>query len=86
MFPKIENKDDKEWVINLLRQKGVLVVYGSEFGTPEHFRIVFLPPIKLLEEGQVYLNVVKKEIIPESARFILLTLHIIIDNSTIYGG
>ena len=51
MFPKIENKDDKEWVVNLLRRKGVLVVYGSGFGTPEHFRIVFLPPISILEEA-----------------------------------
>ena len=51
MFPKIENKDDKTWVINLLRQQGVLVVYGSGFGTPEHFRIVFLPPKKILEEA-----------------------------------
>ncbi|MFX1520886.1 MAG: aminotransferase class I/II-fold pyridoxal phosphate-dependent enzyme [Promethearchaeota archaeon] len=51
MFPKIENKDDKEWVVNLLRRKGVLVVYGSGFGTPEHFRIVFLPPKDVLEEA-----------------------------------
>ncbi len=51
MFPKIEGKDDKEWVINLLRQKGVLVVYGSGFGTSEHFRIVLLPPKNVLEEA-----------------------------------
>ncbi|MHA2061866.1 MAG: aminotransferase class I/II-fold pyridoxal phosphate-dependent enzyme [Candidatus Sifarchaeia archaeon] len=51
MFPKIKNKDDKEWVVNLLRRKGVLVVYGSGFGTPEHFRIVFLPSISILEEA-----------------------------------
>ena len=51
MFPKIENKDDKEWMVNLLKQKGVLVVHGSGFGTPEHFRIVFLPPKNVLEEA-----------------------------------
>ncbi|MFX0064955.1 MAG: aminotransferase class I/II-fold pyridoxal phosphate-dependent enzyme [Candidatus Hermodarchaeota archaeon] len=51
MFPRIEGKDDKEWVINLLRQKGVLVVYGSGFGTAEHFRIVLLPPKNVLEEA-----------------------------------
>jgi len=35
-FPKIENnpfKSDKEFVLNLLKSKGVLAVHGSGFGT-----------------------------------------------------
>ncbi|MFX0090509.1 MAG: aminotransferase class I/II-fold pyridoxal phosphate-dependent enzyme [Candidatus Hodarchaeota archaeon] len=51
MFPKIEGKNDVEWVINLLKQKEVLVVYGSGFGKSEHFRIVLLPPKDTLEEA-----------------------------------
>ncbi|MAG18417.1 MAG: aminotransferase [Candidatus Diapherotrites archaeon] len=52
-FPKIDLpvKSDKEFVLSLLREKGVLVVYGSGFGQKEgtnHFRIVFLPPEETL--------------------------------------
>ncbi|MBI2597917.1 MAG: aminotransferase class I/II-fold pyridoxal phosphate-dependent enzyme [Candidatus Diapherotrites archaeon] len=39
-------KSDKEFVLELLRQKGVLVVYGEGFGQKSgthHFRTVFLP-------------------------------------------
>ena len=54
-FPKIENnkyKTDKEFVLELLRSKGVLAVHGSGFGTKYgsgHFRIVFLPDIQYLD-------------------------------------
>ena len=54
-FPKIENKkysSDKEFVIDLLKSKGVLTVHGSGFGTQYgsgHFRMVFLPEINVLE-------------------------------------
>ena len=54
-FPKIENKkysSDKEFVIDLLKSKGVLTVHGSGFGTQYgsgHFRMVFLPEINILE-------------------------------------
>ena len=48
-FPKIqlpEGISDKEYVLELLEETGVLVVFGSGFGQKEgtnHFRIVFLP-------------------------------------------
>ncbi len=54
-FPKIENnkfKSDKEFVIELLKSKGVLTVHGSGFGVQYgtgHFRMVFLPEIPVLE-------------------------------------
>ena len=56
-FPKIVNnryKSDKEFVIELLKTKGVLVVHGSGFGSTYgkgHFRLVFLPAISVLEES-----------------------------------
>jgi alanine-synthesizing transaminase len=48
-FPKIQlpaGVTDKEYVLELLKETGVLVVFGSGFGQKEgthHFRIVFLP-------------------------------------------
>ena len=56
-FPKIENnkyKSDKEFVLDLLKSKGVLTVHGSGFGTQYgsgHFRMVFLPEINVLENA-----------------------------------
>ena len=56
-FPKIEqNKfnSDKEFVLELLRQKGVLTVHGSGFGEQYgsgHFRIVYLPKMEILESA-----------------------------------
>jgi aspartate/methionine/tyrosine aminotransferase len=56
-FPKIENnkyKSDKEFVLELLKSKGVLTVHGSGFGTKYgsgHFRMVFLPEINVLENA-----------------------------------
>ncbi|MBI3641346.1 MAG: aminotransferase class I/II-fold pyridoxal phosphate-dependent enzyme [Thaumarchaeota archaeon] len=56
-FPKIENnkyKSDKEFVLELLKSKGVLTVHGSGFGTKygsDHFRMVFLPEINVLEKA-----------------------------------
>ena len=56
-FPKIENnkyKSDKEFVLDLLKSKGVLTVHGSGFGTKYgsgHFRMVFLPEINVLEQA-----------------------------------
>jgi len=55
VFPKIEQNKfdtDKDFVINLLNSKGVLTVHGSGFGTKYgsgHFRLVFLPDIKILD-------------------------------------
>jgi len=54
-FPKIEeNKysSDKEFVIELVKTKGILTVHGSGFGVKYgsgHFRLVFLPEINILE-------------------------------------
>lgn len=59
VFPKI-NLDGKRWksdadfVIDLLRSTGVLTVHGSGFGKQYgfgHFRIVYLPPLEMLEEA-----------------------------------
>ena len=56
-FPKIEKnpfKSDKEFVLELLKQKNVLAVHGSGFGTKygsDHFRIVYLPNMEILESA-----------------------------------
>jgi len=56
-FPKIESnpyRTDKEFVLNLLKKKGVLTVHGSGFGEKygsDHFRLVFLPPIAMLDSA-----------------------------------
>ncbi len=57
-FPKIDLrsrwKDDKEFVIDLLKSTGVLTVHGSGFGASYgsgHFRIVYLPPEEVLEDA-----------------------------------
>jgi aspartate/methionine/tyrosine aminotransferase len=57
MFPKIDLKGfgkwktDKEFVISLLKEKGVCTVFGSGFGShgKGHMRITFLPEIETLE-------------------------------------
>jgi aspartate/methionine/tyrosine aminotransferase len=54
-FPKIEHnryKSDRDFVLDLLKSKGVLTVHGSGFGTKYgsgHFRLVFLPDIQTLD-------------------------------------
>ena len=56
-FPKIENNaynSDKDFVLELLKQKGVLTVHGSGFGTQYgsgHFRVVYLPNMEILESS-----------------------------------
>ena len=56
-FPKIEHSkydSDKEFVMELLKSKGVLTVYGSGFGTKYgsgHFRLVFLPDLEILDSA-----------------------------------
>lgn len=54
-LPKIDVPvPDEKFVLDLLKETGVLVVNGSGFGQKEgtkHFRCVFLPEIKVLEEA-----------------------------------
>ncbi|MDA8162633.1 MAG: aminotransferase class I/II-fold pyridoxal phosphate-dependent enzyme [Desulfobacteraceae bacterium] len=54
-FPRLDvDVNDMEFVKDLIRETGVVVVHGSGFGpmpkTP-HFRLVFLPPEKILNEA-----------------------------------
>ncbi len=54
-FPRLEvDVKDKEFVKDLIRETGVVVVHGSGFGslprTP-HFRLVFLPPEEILNQA-----------------------------------
>jgi aspartate/methionine/tyrosine aminotransferase len=53
-FPKIDCQNDKKWVLDLLQKKHVLVVHGSGFSQDYgkgHFRMVFLPPVDVLDEA-----------------------------------
>ena len=56
-FPKIEDNrfgTDKEFVTKLLESKGVLTVHGSGFGEKYgsgHFRLVYLPDMKILDSA-----------------------------------
>ena len=59
IFPKIHGvgsrwKTDLDFVVDLLRQTGVLLVHGSGFDPfygNGHARVVFLPPIETLEQA-----------------------------------
>jgi len=53
-FPKIDVKDDAEYVKNLILETGVVVVPGSGFGQKpgtQHFRVVFLPEEDVLKDA-----------------------------------
>jgi aspartate/methionine/tyrosine aminotransferase len=53
-FPKIDKDiDDRRFVLDLLKQTGVLFVFGSGFGElgKKHFRSVVLPDIQIMEEA-----------------------------------
>lgn len=58
MFPKIDTKrfkigNDEQFVLDLLKAEHILVVQGTGFSwpQPDHFRIVFLPPVDQLRGG-----------------------------------
>lgn len=61
-FPKIDIKkfnisDDEKFALDFLRKKKVLVVHGGGFNwkEPDHFRVVFLPRVEVLEEAMTKL-------------------------------
>lgn len=63
IFPKIDIKkfnitDDEKFAIDFLREKKVLIVHGKGFNwnEPDHFRIVYLPRIEVLEEAMTKLS------------------------------
>lgn len=58
IFPKIDTEryhiiDDTQFALDCLRETRILFVPGSGFnwGKPDHFRIVYLPRISILEEA-----------------------------------
>ena len=57
-FPRLDPEvypieDDEAFVIDLLRSKHLLVTHGTGFNwpAPDHFRLVTLPEVRLLEEA-----------------------------------
>ncbi len=54
-FPRLEvDVEDREFVKDLIRETGVVVVHGSGFGSlprSPHFRLVFLPPEEILNQA-----------------------------------
>ena len=58
IFPKLDVKkfnimNDEKFALDLLTDKKLLVVHGRGFNweQPDHFRIVYLPRIEVLEEA-----------------------------------
>ena len=58
IFPKIDTKkfnitDDEKFALDLLREKKILLTCGTGFNwqKPDHFRVVFLPDIRTLENA-----------------------------------
>ena len=61
-FPKIDAKkfnitNDEKFALDFLKEKKVLLVHGGGFnwGQPDHFRIVYLPRIEVLDEAMHHL-------------------------------
>ena len=58
MFPKLDTQkfnivDDQKFALDFLREKRVLIVPGSGFNwkQPDHFRVVYLPRVEVLDEA-----------------------------------
>ena len=58
IFPKIDTKkfnitDDEKFALDLLKDKKLLLINGKGFnwGEPDHFRVVYLPRIEVLEDA-----------------------------------
>ena len=45
--------DDEKFALDLLREKKILIVHGGGFNwkDPDHFRVVYLPRMEVLEEA-----------------------------------
>ncbi len=63
IFPKIDIKkfnitNDEQFALDFLKEKHVLIVHGGGFNwkEPDHFRVVFLPRIEVLEEAMTSLE------------------------------
>lgn len=57
IFPKIDVqkfhiRDDEQFALDLLREKKILLIHGGGFNweQPDHFRVVYLPRIEVLQE------------------------------------
>lgn len=58
IFPKLDIKkfnimDDEKFALDLLREKHILIIHGGGFNwkQPDHFRVVYLPRIEVLEQA-----------------------------------
>ncbi|MDY2728775.1 MAG: aminotransferase class I/II-fold pyridoxal phosphate-dependent enzyme [Clostridium sp.] len=58
IFPKIDTKkfnilDDEKFALDLLKEKKILIIHGGGFNweKPDHFRVVYLPRIDVLEDA-----------------------------------
>ena len=58
IFPKLDKakfnlKDDEKFVLDFLKEKKVLLTHGGGFHweEPDHFRIVYLPEVEVLEKA-----------------------------------
>lgn len=58
IFPKIDTKkyniiNDEQFALDLLREKKILIIHGGGFNwtQPDHFRVVYLPRIEVLEDA-----------------------------------
>ncbi len=58
IFPKLDTKkfnitDDEKFTFDLLREKKLLLISGKGFNwkQPDHFRVVYLPRVEVLEEA-----------------------------------
>ena len=58
LFPRLDPEvyaieDDQQFVIELLREKKILVTHGTGFNwfEPDHFRLVTLPDVEVLTEA-----------------------------------
>ena len=58
IFPKLDIKkfhivDDEKFVLDLLKEKKILLIHGGGFNwhQPDHFRVVYLPRLEVLKEA-----------------------------------